>query len=304
MRIVAPLTALDEVAPLVEAGASVLYAGLDLNAWLDIGGVQASRWPWRTAQYQSVDDFGASAERAHSLGATLRLALNAHHYPDSCQELILEGVRQLAALDGLILSSVALACRAVEMGVDVELVASTGVHLTNRWAVNFAVECGFSTIVLPRHMTPTEIAGMTAMQPDIEYEAFVKNFDCYNVDGLCRYSHAILDPDNPDPACTQIKNVRWRHQGKRVSRDSRALLSVRDCSICQLWDLAHAGVTYAKIVGRTLPLRDRLRDVSLVSSLKVHLSEARDEFRTHARRLYGQSHPHPLCADCPLNTRS
>ncbi|MBZ0252533.1 MAG: U32 family peptidase, partial [Candidatus Methylomirabilis sp.] len=84
-----------------------------------------------------------------------------------------------------------------------------------------------------------------------------------------------------------------------VEADLLHLLSA--CGACAVWDLARGGVDAAKVVGRALPLRRKLRDVGIVrEAIRLALAiEDRSEFAAEMRDRFAKARGRPCTrADC------
>ena len=174
--------------------------------------------------------------------------------------------------------------------------------MINNAAVSFFRELGSKRIILPRHLTVSEIVELKKNAKGIEIEAFIMNEGCKNVDGFCEFLHGLTDRyDKEVMACTIPYSVDvWGVGGScRIGfREQRTIKRrIADmfkgykvgCGVCSLHDLYSAGIDSLKIVGRGMRTGRKVADVRLIKEKideitggvgrKEYLENCKEEFR-------------------------
>lgn len=258
MKIVCPLNPAVEsyVAELGSLGADEFYLGY-ANRLKDSGEI-LSRRKGAHQNFPSLPSLKSVTKRIHDAGKKVFIAINEHFYPDEYREAIVRDAEDALAfgVDGFIVTDVNLFIALAEFSPRPFLIASTGAHVMNSGAVEFYRGLGARRIILPRHLTPPEIKDMVLAGKDMEFEIFVKNEDCPNIDGLCSYVHGTFDGFDYDLSCRKIDlgDDMKRRQGP----DTYA------CGACSLFELKGLDGLHLKIVGRHQLIDMTRRDVSYI----------------------------------------
>ena len=276
-EILAPVNALDEVTPLMEAGAHWLYGGVLPSEWADRfpSTVLLNQRTFASAQFPSLAQLGNAVKRAREHGGAFALTLNAPFYMDEQMPLVLELARWAvdAGVEALIVADPGLIVSLRDRGVELPLHLSTMGIAANAHSVKFYADQGITRIILPRFLSLAQIAILTSAIPSIEYEAFILVGKCPHIEGLCTFVHDSPDRrwpcewewDLTDEAGDRAPvNISGHFSGIRENdrRDG--------CGLCALPALKAAGVSIFKVVGRGAPM---LRKLQLVGHLNKLLKE-------------------------------
>lgn len=308
--IAAPVAALEEVDGLVEAGATELYCGLNPEAWRSRHG--EATWLNRRAlgNLATVEQVAAVVERAGKRSVPVKVAMNAPYYTAAQLPEVVELCRALAGagVGGVVVSDVGLVAALRDAGLGLRVTASSVAGLRNAQACALYADLGVSRVVVPRHVTVEEIAGIRRALPDLELEAFILNDGCVYDEGSCFTTHAL------GAFCMTPRQYDFRRlDGAELSAGERAAveqnladhrswswhvsncgnsMSARGlpngpCGLCAIHDLATAGLDCLKIVGRESHPFRKLRSVQLVAAVVEEISTgaARDEVARFARDL-------------------
>lgn len=158
-------------------------------------------------------------------------------------------------VDALIVQDIGLADRLHRQLPDLELHASTQMHIHNEAGIETARRLGMKRVVLPRESRIEEIRALA--QSGMELEAFVHGALCVCYSGQCLMSAALLQRSGNRGACAQpcrMQYALWRHEGEKavpVPCEGRYLLSPKDLfTVNELPQLIEAGVRSFKIEGR------------------------------------------------------
>jgi collagenase-like PrtC family protease len=196
MKILAPVNDPGEVDPLVDAGASELYCGVLPDSWRRRYSniVSPNRREWTSANLRDYAELGAVVGRAHARGARVLLALNAlYTQPQYPWVLEQAAAARQAKADALIVADLGLLLELRRQWADLELHLSTGGTVFNPEAARFYQGLGVKRVTLPRHLQPGEAAEIIAQCPGLEYEVFILNSGCKNLDGFCTFLHGVSE---------------------------------------------------------------------------------------------------------------
>ena len=298
-EILAPVNALDEVTPLLEAGAHWLYGGVLPSEWADRfpSTVLLNQRTFASAQFPSMAQLGDAVLRTRDHGRAFALTLNAPFYMDEQMPLVVDLARWAvdAEVGALIVADPGLIVRLKEEGIELPLHLSTMGIAANAHSVKFYADQGINRVILPRFLSLAQISALTAAMPSMEYEAFILVGKCPHIEGLCTFVHDSPDRRWPcewewdladETGDRPPVNISGHFSGIRESdrRDG--------CGLCALPALKTAGVSTFKIVGRGAPLRRKLQLVGQLSRLLGEMPVQPDEawLRTckeSYRALYG-----------------
>lgn len=194
MKILAPINNVDEVRPIIEAGADELYCGVLPSRWYEKYAHVASvnRSERRRSSLGSFAELGQVVSIAHDRGVTVQIALNglytAGQYP-SLERQIEEAVG--AGVDAFIVADMGLFLTLREMNPGPDVHVSTGGTTFNTQTAGFYRSLGASRIVVPRQMRLQEIAHLVEGLDGMESEVFLMNGGCRHITGMCTFQHGL-----------------------------------------------------------------------------------------------------------------
>ena len=313
MKLLSPVDRVDEVEGLLKAGANELYCGLLTSEWHNkyIAGA-INRRPGGGANFTTFDELQDCLNIAHSHGIPVFLTLNEHYYTPVQYPFVLDYVDRVVdmGVEGMMVADLALLLTLKQRGVDtrIKVIISTGGTVFNTEAVRFYQDLGAARIILPRHLTLEEIKDIASGVADIEFETFILNSRCPNIDGFCTFQHGLADKSiQPlyQNACMLPYDITVALQGdvdeERISWKRQHIwqtVHVDDhpCGACALYELNEMNITSVKIVGRGNPTERKMVDIKYLRSLLDFLEETkptRKEFRQVARKLYMETYGRP-----------
>lgn len=271
MKILAPLRHSDEVVPLLAAGADEFFCGVSPPGWeARFGRAWANRRAPQSAGVQDLADF----ERiiAQAADRPVHVALNAPCYPPGAVELLAAFGAQLLekGASGLIVADTDLLLALVEAGHARQLHLSSLATCTNAGSARFYQNLGISRIILPRHLTLSEIEAI--LIPGLEFEAFLLNDGCVFEEGLCATTHAAgvfcsLDGQGTEGVSPETLERydfwKWtlNHCGCRTGNG----YPLGPCALCAIPSLLAAGITSFKVVGREASLERKQASVRIAA---------------------------------------
>lgn len=329
MRIAAPIDSVDEVDPVIDAGADELFVGVQDDASMRLHADSPNR-RYGHASLRSFDALRTVVRLAHARHVEVRLALNNLCYDADGWRMVGHQLAEGAAagVDAFLLPDPGAVALARELVPGVAIHASTVALCHNASAVAMYRDLGVSRVVLDRQLRLPEIRELVASAPGVEFEAFLMNDGCYNVDGHCWCVHAPRFPRVALPFSAGVKTLTRRLPMPFLARlyrgmypcvlEGRALtvlgagtdapaieralrtrfsqkgLQFR-CGLCALPALLAAGVHSVKVVGRGYPTDKKIRDVRAARK-SLTLAEwglAGPDFHRHAERQFALARGFP-----------
>jgi hypothetical protein len=319
MQILVPIASLKELRALAVHGVKEVYCGFLSKRWAS--GYSNLASVNRVERYGgNVTDPGEFQEIcsfAHQRGVKVYLALNSlyssQQYTALNQEL--DTIARFG-IDALIVADMGLVALLKKRGFNKDLHASTGLTVFNSEEVRFLKEMGFSRIVLPRSLAKSEISALLANNKDMEFEVFIMNGRCQNIDGFCTFQHGLSDLYAPwvnkilinsgfgnylqerlAQAPAPLRNAVMRTGGaflssaacsldyRSKSSDGNHCLNRQDfidtmysCGGCHIHDFLQWGVVAAKIVGRSLPLKRKINDLVYLQGLVDYFAHTKADY--------------------------
>ena len=175
--------------------------------------------------------------------------------------MLAEFGRQLLGMgaSGLIVADLELLLALVDAGQAAKIHVSSLATCTNPGAAAFFRDLGVSRIIIPRHLTLSEIEAI--LVPGPEFEVFLLNDGCVFEEGLCATTHAagafcLGDGEGTEgisPATIE-RYAFWKwtlnHCGCRTNNG----YPLGPCGLCAIPRLLRAGIASFKVVGREASL--------------------------------------------------
>ena len=322
MKILAPFSSKEEVSPMIDAGADELYCGIIPPRWhkrysaLEI----LSRRGGFESNFSSFADLKEAIAISHSKKVPVFVALNVPYVTEQ-YPFILKIVNKLCQIgvDAFIVADIGLLLLLKDSKIKKEIHISTLGNVFNSKTVKFYKKLGVKRIVLPRHLTLAEMNELIKQSQccNIEFEAFILNTLCHNIDGLCHFFHNIIL--QPKDSVNSLDNIQIRHTYLTALRGSgceikfsRQLFNAKTkkiisnkpinfgdmregkkkysyaCGICQVPEMEKSGIKYLKIVERGRSAKEKLKFVQLLRrSLDLLKKEIKiDEYRIRAKKIY------------------
>lgn len=194
IKILAPVNNPEEVERIIDAGASEIYCGVLPEDWLRSYGNIAStnRREWKTANLKSFSSLKKTVDKAHKKNTPVYLAMNGL-YSQGQYPLLLKQAKEAETIgvDALIVADLGLLLTLKKEKSALKVHISTGGTAFNSQTVKFYEDLGVSRIILPRHLNVEEIAGIIRDCPSMDFEVFILNSGCKNIDGFCTFQHGV-----------------------------------------------------------------------------------------------------------------
>lgn len=301
---VTPLDSFDDAEKLVASGAGEFYCGIIPAEWQgEYAPASIDRRPRGQSHFESWESVSDTIATAHRLGAKVNIAINEHYYTAPQYELIDAFIKNAvsAKADSLIISDPALIFYIKENEISLKTHLSTGGVCLNCETALFFRDTGVSRIILPRHLTIKEIEKISAID-DIEFETFVFNSRCVNIDGLCTFQHGLSGAKIENfyrNACMlsyDVQTITKQETDERKKMNAVKRQKIWEsvhiddfpCGACSLFEFSEAEISAVKIVGRGNDSERKIKDLQFFSKLKSLIEEGMDKktFRKETSRLY------------------
>lgn len=192
MKILSPINCAKEVRQIIDNGADELYCGVLSKNWnknfTNVGSI--NRREFAASNMQSYEELKEAVKEAHNSNVKVFLTMNGlyseEQYPQVFSEL--EEAKS-CDVDGFIVADLGLLLQLKGQGLELHL--STGGTMFNSEDVKFFKRLGISKITIPRHMSLKEIKKLVQKNKGTEFDVFIMNTRCMNIDGFCTFQHGI-----------------------------------------------------------------------------------------------------------------
>lgn len=256
-----------------QAGGDEFYVGFHDEAWHERFGRMADLNRMTgfldQANPYSFEEVLAIADEVCALGKKLYVTFNANAYSKAQLDFLFgyfERLREEGAA-GVIVS----VPEAVEPAADcgLEVVASTMCGVYNDQIARALQGLGCTRVIIPRDVGLAEIEAIMQAVPMLEYEAFLMRNGCIFSDCYCLGRHF----QGRNALCFDVRDVKREFFVDDVPGLERAVrendqdygrLHRTACGLCAIWRLERAGVSAAKIVGRSDDSACILRDIETI----------------------------------------
>jgi U32 family peptidase len=293
MKITAPVSRIEEIAPMAAAGADELYCGVVPREWVarfNTGAVNRRYF----GNLDSMADLGRAIEIAHASETALLLVLNAQQYGSEHQEALVELARAFHGMggDAVIVADMGLIAHLRAEVPQLALHVSSVAACRNSGGVAFYREMGVRRVILPRDVSVTEIEAIAGAAHPVEIEAFVLNDGCVFEEGACHSIHLPSKQGGPicldkrpftycdgqgDPVSphiarklrdndSQYQSWLWYRFGCGFSTSAQGY-PYGPCGLCAIARLAAAGVASIKIAGGEGATERKLKSVEMVRAV-------------------------------------
>lgn len=317
MKIFSPLDHIEEVRPLMEAGAEEFYCGVLEETWYDpYPVISINRRPAGKGHFRNFKALEKAVAISHRNNVPVFFTLNEHYYTKNQLPLLNDYIKKAidAGVDAFIVSDYGLLTMLPKINSGIKIHISTGGTVFNWRTATFYQELGACRITLPRHLTLKEINDIVKRIPQLETTVFVFNSRCINIDGFCTFQHGLSGKQTPlfyKNACMlpyDISLIPLNQKEKMgdPTRYSHMLASQRiwenvhlddyPCAACALYELDQMNITSLKIVGRGNTTERKIEDVTFFRTLLNHLYDdqpKKSDFRSYAKKLYQKTYNRP-----------
>lgn len=178
MKITAGIRSFPELTQVINNRASEAYCGAL--------GIRNHRPSTESYNFKDFDELSQAINVAHQSGIKMYFLAN-ELYNDKETRHIASRLKILQSLniDGVIVRDIALISLLNKIGFDKKIILSSLAEVFNSEALKFYHKLNVSRLILPQHLTVSEILSIRK-NVKMEMEAFFKKEEyCKNIDGLC-----------------------------------------------------------------------------------------------------------------------
>ena len=240
VELLAPAGSMEAFDAALQNGADAIYcAGSDYGARA-------------YAKNFTMEELAIAIKKAHVYGVKVYVTINTLIQDDELEDVI-QYVDKLIQLhvDALIVADLGLLHTLRKIFPDLELHASTQMHIHNPLGIQYLKQLNVTRVVLPRETSIEDIKEYTKL--GIEVEIFVHGAICVSYSGQCLLSSLGYGRSGNQGACAQPCRMRYTllENNKALKLPQQYLLSPKDLNTLDKVDeLIEAGVTSFKIEGR------------------------------------------------------
>lgn len=203
-----------------------------------------------------ADEMAKAIAYAHIYGVRVFVTVNTLVKEDEMEQC-LRYVKQLQSqdVDALIIQDIGLFTLVHEQFPDLELHASTQMHIHNPQGIQLLKSMGATRVVLPRETPVEQIEAYSRL--GVELEVFVQGALCVSYSGQCLMSALTLQRSGNRGECAQNCRMQYTLEKKTpqgtslCQSEGKYLLSPKDLNtVAMVPELIGAGITSFKIEGR------------------------------------------------------
>lgn len=241
IELLAPAGNMNCLKAAIEAGCDAVYLG---------GNMFGAR---AFAGNFSNDELIEAINYAHLYGVKVYLTVNTIIYENEVERFI-DYVRFVHEnnIDAVIIQDIGMFDLLRKKFPNLELHASTQMHIHNFEGALLAKKLGFKRIVMARE-TPLEVIEKIKKEIDIEVEVFIHGALCISYSGQCLLSTLVGNRSGNRGTCAQICRKKYNlydEKNNKLNKDNY-LLSTKDlCTLENIDKIINCGVDSLKIEGR------------------------------------------------------
>jgi len=306
IKILSPVDRIEEVLPLIKAGADEFFCGFLIRGEIfssireSVKRISDNKYDYSKFNASSLDEFIALARLIKSKGKKIFLALNSPFLDESkikIAEDIINRIKNLN-IDGVIISDLRLVNILKNAGMN--MVASSYLEVKNEEAVKYLIVAGFKRIIFDRQVTLADIK-IIKKYPQMEFETFVLHSGCRSLGGYCCRGYILADKKQlknikmSSHPCCGIYKIANRQKIKKpdlsINKNiiaGRLTMPANICGACAIYQFKKYGITSIKIVGRGYPTDKKITSVKFIKkclSLSEQFKNKKDYYK-ETRRLF------------------
>ncbi|MCP4133174.1 MAG: hypothetical protein GY754_19560 [bacterium] len=299
MKIQAPLNSSMDVTDIETMDCDEFYAGFYEDSTHPESLNHISRRPGSHANFTKFSHIKKIIDTIKKNNKKIFITYNEHHYESGIADKIFADIKKLISIgiDGIIVSDINMIIRLKKQFPDLYLIASTGLHVTNSNSARFFYNLGINRIIFPRHLSIHSIDTIIDTintKPGIDFEIFIKNDNCINVDGLCSYVHGTAGKYPFNQMCKSFC-------------DLPANIEYEDfaCGVCSLYSLRNESALSLKIVGRDRESSLIKKDIIFIKTCLALLTRAASEekYRNDVMKKFSEIYTHACQKKCYYEVR-
>lgn len=315
MKILVPLSNVDNYEELVEAGADEFYSGFVPYSWLEKYGMWQPinrREFMNTSNICSLSSMKILSSKVKKYGVSVKITFNGLNYTPAQYEMIKNIIEELIGIgfNTFIIADLGLIHYLREHDINCTIHVSGEAAVFNHESMAYLNQYNVSRFVFPRKTSIEEMKKCIEKNGrEIEYEAFILNENCVYVGAFCNTLHcdemssACFLPykvSNRDEISEKMKSImkfytvyNFKENKKESLLSESYHIGNHGCGICYLERLQQIGITNMKIVGRGKEMSGLIEDVKYIRGLLKAIKENKFECKVKELRteMYGKHCP-------------
>jgi len=251
LKLIAPVRSLFMLRQMITAQVDEVYVGLKPDSMdvlsFDSRFQQVSGVP---SQVETDQELQEIVKVAHAAGKRVGLMANTAHVPKSLHDAFVRHIQRgiEAGVDSVTVSCLNAVHLIRGQGLEIPIEIGTRMAATNAGYLHLLQELGVTRVLVPQGMLLEEIREL-AQATDLEL-VVTGNFGGGNVCGHCRMSECPTQ-ESIGQGCRS--GYRTLFPDGAIQEQLTVLDGATDCSLCSIPDLAAAGVSAIKLMGREVP---------------------------------------------------
>ena len=290
-----PLSKFNEIKPLVRNGADEFFLGFSPKKASDVNCLNLR--PYDDANFTDLRDLIKVLRAIKIFNKKSYLCLNKDFYSDDeIREIdnILE--HTFCYLSGVIICDFVLIGSIRHTYPKLKIIISTRGKVLNSESVKFYSSIGAKRITLPIDLSIKEIKMIVSNRDfnNLEFEVFIKNESCKNINGLCGLTHNLFEnkqkglvvfckyPRIFKPLFKNGNSFEYR----KIKNYFDNLNHDYDCGICKMKELYNIGIKKFKIAGRNLSFDKKLKILYFTTEARKNIYKKNKSFKKRMRFIY------------------
>ncbi|RKI99819.1 hypothetical protein D7X87_24295 [bacterium D16-54] len=200
MNILMPIQTVQEIIPLIGAGATEFYGGYISDNWKKkynkekadgILQISLNNRDREKTNFKNIADLQKAVRLCEKYKKSFFLVINAKWFPQECFEELNSYIQEIRdiGIERLIVSDIGLIKFLFDNYPDMKLSISCLNEIYNSASVDFYKQFNPERIVFPRHINIKDVEMIANSHKNTEFEVFVLSDKCIYDDGNCRCFH-------------------------------------------------------------------------------------------------------------------
>ena len=268
IKILAPVDRVEEILPLIKAGADEFFCGAIIDnknlACKRAKGVNKSNLANLTELKKLVKIIKKRKKK-------IFLVLNIPHDGIEALKVIEKNIKKIKEIgvDAIIVGNINLVDKFKKSNL--EIIASSLLEVKNKETAELLIkEFGVKRIILDRQITLNDIEDIISEFPETEFETFVMISGCRSLNSACKrylatgkkYLHIHLC-NSPFLIDKKDRTLFLNSLNKKIIA-KRLRMPSRCCGACALFQFKKFNISSVKIVGRGIPTNIKIENIKFV----------------------------------------
>lgn len=284
MKILAPLSNVEDFERLVEVGVDEFYCGMVPIEWIEKYGFDLNRREFRSnSALNNLTSLKILKEKSDEFGIQIKITLNSLLYSQGQYEKIAELILKYMDIgfDIYIIADIGLLVYLRERKIPCKVHISGEMPAINSMTIDLLMNYDITRIIFPRRMSIDDMQGcINKYGTALEYESFILNENCMYTGAFCNtihcdelrnacylpYNYAVFNTEKRDFHVFYRYLQMMKTCSAKSQIDDKGISKIGDsgCGLCYLHRLKEIGITNLKVVGRGRNIDCLIEDISAV----------------------------------------